>query len=988
MVWNKILVTVVAMACSSWAIPLQAAVLLQGNSSHPAHGMFALDQPVELIFDVTGLDKNVQGLSLKLRIVNGYDKLIEEKILAVKPGADGRWHGTITAPHARLGLYRVYASLSDGTKLAAQGSRPAGYLTYAVVPDPAKRRLVPQSRSYFAYLGGFADGVPWVGGHWNVVGGGGAPYAWKLTEPKYAGQFLDRRKQAASQNKDWPRPLMAPPHTQTADGRTKPWPIYPICWLFDPPAWAVVPSTYAYASGALSSIGEKAWATYCRNAATAFVQQYAHLDQRVYQLTWEPMFPWGYKGTDEQLLRIYQIAYPILHEVDPNAVVLGPTGDYMGHNPKLTWDMNLLKKGLGKYVDGWAEHPYFHLPAERHGIIQATRKLQAALREYAGPNVQIWGLEQGAQAIGPKTEISHASGLIREHLIGLGEGVRMNIAFMFHDAGSAGYGYFYNLHPKKSFGTKTVAPKMIAPAYAAMTDLLEGYESAGAIEWLGETAWGYAYELDQQVMLALWDYGNAPHEVSLPVGVKQVHVYDMMGNRRQVTCVDDKLQIKLTQAPVYVSGVSPKLWGLEAQKPLVLTEQQTQGFPGGQVVIGAKLHNSQTAALTQQVQIEVGQLLRADQPLRKVTLSAGSQQEMGWKISIPPTTPVGNYPVKLTLLRGGQAVAATGLMLRVSPPVTVTGVHAMQANGKPALCVSLSEQENRVLTGRLQTRLQGVPESKQQVTWQLQPGHKRDVMVPYKQLQVDPTRIWPVSVQVTTDAGYRFKVTNQVDLLTAVSPSATPVIDGKLDEWPANQGQELSRDHLVRSPQFYGDQKVKVWFGQDQQYLYLACRVWDKHFVQNNTADANWAGDAIQLGVNLDILKGEHQQTGDIRADTSNAHRKAEINMALTPDGPQAYRYMYDLGLLNEQEIHLKIAKQSDGLIYETAIPWTTLGLDPGEALPRSIGLYCIFNSKDTPDQRDVSALGLFVPNTVSNGKQWGTLFLPQSSNTSGGNHQ
>jgi hypothetical protein len=324
-------------------------------------------------------------------------------------------------------------------------------------------------------------------------------------------------------------------------------------------------------------------------------------------------------------------------------------------------------------------------------------------------------------------------------------------------------------------------------------------------------------------------------------------------------------------------------------------------------------------------------------------------------------------------------------MLQVSPPVTVTGIHAMQENGKPALCVSLSEQENRVLTGHLQTRLQGVPESKQQRTWQLQPGQMRDVMVPYESLQVDPTRIWPVSVQVTTDAGYRFKVAGQVDLLAAVLPSATPVIDGKLDEWPASMGQELSRDHLVRSPDFYGDQKVKVWFGSDQQHLYMACRVWDEHFVQNYTADANWKGDAIQLGVNLDILKGERQQTGDIRADTSTAHRKTEINMALTPDGPQAYRYGHDIGLLSDQQIQLAIVKQPDGLIYEAAIPWTTLSLEPGEAMPQSIGLYCLFNSKDIADQPDVSALGLFVPNTEVNGKQWGTLFLPQSSVNNGG---
>ncbi|MFA7174269.1 MAG: hypothetical protein WC340_12835 [Kiritimatiellia bacterium] len=37
-----------------------------------------------------------------------------------------------------------------------------------------------------------------------------------------------------------------------------------------------------------------------------------------YQITVEPEISWGFKGTVDDLLRIYQIAYPALHEADSN----------------------------------------------------------------------------------------------------------------------------------------------------------------------------------------------------------------------------------------------------------------------------------------------------------------------------------------------------------------------------------------------------------------------------------------------------------------------------------------------------------------------------------------------------------------------------------------------------------------------------------------------------------------------------------------------
>src|SRR5690606_16338415 len=111
----------------------------------------------------------------------------------------GAWQTKLTDfPHDRLGFYRVEAELSGaalsgggGVKLAKLGTRPAGYLTYAVVPDPAERKDFGETGSRFGMQGGFG---PWgnrslalLGARWVLDGN----FEWRRNEPERAGQFAE-----------------------------------------------------------------------------------------------------------------------------------------------------------------------------------------------------------------------------------------------------------------------------------------------------------------------------------------------------------------------------------------------------------------------------------------------------------------------------------------------------------------------------------------------------------------------------------------------------------------------------------------------------------------------------------------------------------------------------------------------------------------------------------------------------------------------------
>ncbi|NUQ00687.1 MAG: hypothetical protein HUU35_12620, partial [Armatimonadetes bacterium] len=508
-----------------------AAPLLSGDTSHPDTSLYQAGERMTLTFGVSGA---TAPLTLQISVEDERERVVARHELAVTPDAAGNWRGELEAPAERLGFYRVRARLSDGTTGPKLGTRAPGYLTYAVVPPARQRVLYPAEETFFGMQGGFNPNlnVPALLGVRWILGG----YRWDRTEPERAGQFDGR-------------PPTPKPSNWQVDG--EPWVTYPLPCIYNPPKWAVVPETVSYSTGTLSPAGEQAWAEYCRAVGRAFAAERPDLARRLYQITWEPVYPWGFKGTDEDLIRIHEIAFEALHEADPRAWVIGPTGAGISADD-VEWNARLLGKGLARYLDGLAIHPYHPMPPEANGLVDHVRALREVVRQTTGRDLPIYGTEQGwATGEDPARELAQAQGLLRANLIMMGEGLQHNFAFYASDYHTElGYGYFYNLNPKMPWGTDKVAPKPVAPGYAAQSLLLEGHRSAGAIEWLGETALGYAYERGDSVVLALWDYGDQPREVSLPVGAEQVVVSDWMGNPRSLDCPGEVISTAKSGVPV------------------------------------------------------------------------------------------------------------------------------------------------------------------------------------------------------------------------------------------------------------------------------------------------------------------------------------------------------------------------------------------------------------------------------------------------------
>ena len=965
------------------AFAKEEPVTLSGETSRPEMSTFIPGEPVELTFRATGLPAGAGGSRVKIRIEDEHKKTVHEE--EVPLGADGTVK--VTAPSERFGFYRVFATLSNGVALEKLGSRAAGYLTYCVVPDPAQRKLYPAKETRFGMQGGFNRAInilPYLGIRW-VVGG----LSWGRMEPKYAGEFVEQRTAAQKEGKQFP-PLNGFDWARvTVNGREEPWQTYPILVPFNGPAqWAKLDPGDKLATAPLSSEGEKAWRKYCLAAGRAQAQDHPEMDEHLYQITWEPMYPWGFKGTDEQLIRIYEIAYPALHEADSKAVVIGPTCSGLGGEAS-RWHARLFAKGLGKYLDGVSIHPYKTAAPEMGGYVEDLRQLKEIARQATGKDLPFFGTEQGFPTKeDPSMELEQARGLMRANLILLGEGYRLNVTFYIADySWEPGFGYYYNLNPKiPGCGTDKIGPKPIAPAYAAQSFLLEGSSTAGPIEWLGATALGYSFELKDSVILALWDFGDKPRDVSLQVGVKEVEVYDWMGNRRTVATNDGNLQLVLTPEPQYIKGVSAALWGKSAKRPLAFSESRLKSFPGATASIKGKVAATLGALKPGKLVVEPDERLGVPKMEKTISLKSGRQEAFEIPLAIPANAPLGSYPIKFTLSDATGAIAGGGLMLALSSPLEIAPEPAFTKDGQPALNIGLTARQKESLSGTLQVSLRGVPGSAQNATFKKLTKDPQTVSVVFKDAELSPARVYSAIVAVQTTSGVKFEQELPVNFWSAAHRTCPPTKDGDLAGWKGVSPVELKgRDWVIRSREYYNgsdDLSATLRYAWDEHALYVACEVSDDVFYQPFTGFLTWRADSIQMAFDLDRGK-TFETTGNTLADTSVQRRACEITLALTPEGPQAFRAttfnpdQFPVGLIPADKMPLTITKNEKGLVYEVAIPWTTLGATSPPLAGNVIGIAATINDADDDKQLDPTALGVFggiFP--TKNPAQFGSLIL------------
>jgi hypothetical protein len=481
----------------------------------------------------------------------------------------------LSCSSVRSGYFAVYARLKkSGATIPRKGSRPAGFASFGVLPDYA--HLLPSAPAEPLDRRRFGlQGTNYIGPSRCCDGDG----IGRINSILGTTWVLDARPQEKTEPT---RPGQYDPSTYPLDVGFEKGSLARIVTLNGIPAWA----STAPATKPVGSYPPKSFAAFQRYSAEVGLEaekirrRYIPNQQKnYYQVTWEPDPgpPTHWEGSDVEFVALYQAAWRGLHSADPNAVVMGPATS--GLSACGEWLNRLAPLGFLQYLDAVACHGYYTLgassakppePADLQGQMQALRKVIATSLPRA---TKLFITETGiAYPMGSKYSSSyptadvlmrHAEAVVRTQLIFLGEGA--DVSFLFYSADytyEVGFGLYFNLSmPDPDFSSPDVSPKPAAMSVAAMTRLIGDSRTLGALKSMPDSSFGYSFALPDgsHAITSLWVHNSSfaarqafQLRVDLPGSSGTVVVLDPMGNPRTQRYADGKIQVTLSEMPIYI----------------------------------------------------------------------------------------------------------------------------------------------------------------------------------------------------------------------------------------------------------------------------------------------------------------------------------------------------------------------------------------------------------------------------------------------------
>jgi hypothetical protein len=235
--------------------------------------------------------------------------------------------------------------------------------------------------------------------------------------------------------------------------------------------------------------------------------------------------------------------------------------------------------GLLTYLDAVSCHGYYTIgassnkPPEASDLPAQMRALRRAIAANLPHATQLFITETGiAYPMGsryspdfPTTRVlmQHAEAVVRTHLILLGEGA--DVSFLFYSADyryEVGFGLFFNLSlSEHEFNSPNISPKPAAMAVAAMTRLIGDSRTLGAMEGLPRGAYGYSFACSDGslAVTSLWAHDDSfdarrtlALQVDDPGSSGTVTVLDAMGNPGTLHYADGRIELELSEMPIYV----------------------------------------------------------------------------------------------------------------------------------------------------------------------------------------------------------------------------------------------------------------------------------------------------------------------------------------------------------------------------------------------------------------------------------------------------
>ena len=625
---------------------------------------------------------------------------------------------------------------------------------------------------------------------------------------------------------------------------------------------------------------------------------------------------------------LLKVAYREAKRADPSVTVVG------GVVAGMDWPFieGMLKAGAGNAMDAISVHPYQgnlgSAGPEAGNLAADLRRLKALLKQYNAPKTRIWITEMGnrtvpdpytatgqAQPSGRVTEQQQANYLVRSYAIALSEGVERVFWFNLQD------------WPSETWGTITEKDWRRKPswfAYRAMASMLTGKQFAAS---------GASY--DDVHLLAFKDTAK-PEDQSQAVIMAWTEgpgtVLDIWANGIST----EYLPSSAPSTPVSALRLARPFGAVVNEEPAYFN-----GAPGIPMPLPSDIR-----VKTMPKTVAPGDSTRLF--LTSTYKAAPSAAEI--KAFVARGLPVlysrdSHTPIPNGLRKGPKGALILG---NVPPGDYLAGyrlpngsVAAGQLRVVPAVSVSVSPNPAQGPDLSLVFTNHYAQQIKASATVDMV-GNRTDGLT---HIELAPHEVMTLNVANAQTAGARLSEPLPVSVSLA-APSGTANWSGNVYFWAAGAKQPgpplvldssqewQSQDGSWTGP---GDLSVTMTARYDKQRLYLHAEVLDDVFSQPYALGEVWRGDAFQVAIDPNWTR---------KPDTSDA---TEFALALTPDGPQVYRWTGKAGLMPGANLAVK----RDGIhtTYDASIPWSEIGVKAVHA-PQTIGIAFILNDNDGKDRQ------------------------------------
>ncbi|GAA3406024.1 hypothetical protein ACFFNY_25810 [Paenibacillus hodogayensis] len=607
------------------------------------------------------------------------------------------------------------------------------------------------------------------------------------------------------------------------------------------------------------------------------------------------------------------------------------------------WLGDVFALGGLNYMDTLSVHPYRY-PNSPEGLTNEIAQLNDLVRAYNnGQTIPIWFSELGWPThLSPQgvDENTQAAYLIRSYVVSIASGVEKLFWYDMMDDGTDKQNNEHNFgivhNPGDALGAYTPKPAYVA--YATMARQLTGATLTG--QSTADGIYRYTFEKDGQHVQAMWS--PAKQDVTLRT-TGSVTVTDMMGRIAEYAPAEGEVVLTLNGEPLFVRGqVQSVIPGAR------FTLQSPSAYTGDPITVTLVANDPAQTSVTAHVYFQ------------GASANIAINGPGSYPVTFPAVGQAGTHASFARITGSGQPIAGLSERFQVAKAEQMTVKH-VKKEGEDALEVRVENAKptERRLAGA-DWKVGGV--SFTQTYGIAIPAHS--VKTLYLPLAGLPERTpLDYAVAVAWEDGAITRADGSVRIIASADMKPLSFhTSQEMTSLPDSEGIDLVTDVRSRITGYNGpnDLSGKLWFGYDTVNLYVYARVRDDVFSQPYAGDAMWQGDSIQFAVSAGT-PGEAVQW-------------YEYGMALTPQGPELYRWMAPSGMttgtVTNRQLQVTRDETAKLTMYRLALPWTEL--KPIAPTDGMLSLSVVVNENDGTSRKGYVEWG----SGIGSGKQ-SSLFNP-----------